>query len=80
MKLVEIHWLDSVGHAGAGWRSPDALEDFDMKIETVGWLAQETKDAYVVSAHRMSDDEGVYSPLKIPKVAVIGFWKIQLKE
>lgn len=78
MTLVEIHWLDSVGHATAGWRTPDALEDFDMKIETVGWLVQETEDAYVVSASRMCDGEGVYSPLKIPKVAVTGIWELEL--
>jgi hypothetical protein len=78
MKLVEIHWIDSVGHARGGWFDPDSLEDTDMTIQTFGWLVEETDNGYIVASSRMIDNDTVYAPLKIPKVAVTGFWVIEL--
>ena len=78
MKLVEIHWLDSMGCAEAGWFCPDTLDDCDMTIQTFGWLVDETDNGYIVSSHRVIGNDTVYSPLKIPKVAVVGFWEIKI--
>lgn len=77
MKLVEIHWLDSMG--AHSWREPDHLDTVDMTIHTIGWLVNETDSFYVVSASRCVENNDVYAPLKIPKCAVKGFWNIDLK-
>lgn len=75
MKKVEIHWTDSIG--GMGWKVVDHMNDCDMRMETIGWLANETEDAYVVSTSVCLENGEVHSPFKIPKAAVTGFWEIQ---
>ena len=76
MKIVEIHWLDSIGFAS--WNDPDSLSDTSMIQRSIGWLVGETDDSYIISATIGDGHEGVYAPLKIPKVAVVDFWFIKL--
>lgn len=78
MKLVEIHWIDSVGFEG-GWCQPDVLEDTDMVVNTIGFLVDETEHGYTISSSEFLCNGTVHSPLKIPKVSVIGLWEIKLK-
>lgn len=75
--IVEIHWLDSVGLAG--WKSPeDWLRDASMIHHSVGWLVDETDDSYIISSSIGECHDDAYAPFKIPKVAVTGFWKLEL--
>lgn len=74
MLKVEINWVDSMG--GFGWKSPDHMDDCDIRIQTIGWLVNETKDAYIVSTSVCLDNGDVHAPFKIPKVAVTGIWEI----
>ena len=75
-QAVLIHWNASMG--GAGWRDRDSVKEYDMRIQTIGWLIQDLPDSYVVSSHVSNQHGDPYSPLKIPKSAVIGFWEITL--
>lgn len=75
-QAVLIHWNDSI--SGGGWKDRDYAEDFDMQIQTIGWLIQDLPDSYVVSAHVSNVCGDPHSPMKIPKSAVTGFWEIEL--
>ncbi len=74
LKLVEIHWLDSMG--AIGWGNPKDQRDTSMIQRSFGWLVDETSESYTVSASIGDGHDDAYAPLKIPKVAVTGFWTI----
>lgn len=74
--IVEIHWVDSIGLAS--WQDRETLEDTSMIQRSIGWLVGETDDAFIVSATIGEGHESAYAPLKIPKVAVINLWTIEL--
>lgn len=74
--IVEIHWVDSIGLAS--WQDRETLEDTSMIQRSIGWLVGETDDAFIVSATIGEGHDAAYAPLKIPKVAVINLWTIEL--
>ena len=68
--IVEIHWVDSMGLND--WVEPDSLNEVSNTIETIGYLINETEDAYIVSSSRVKETEEVNAPIKIPKVSIFG--------
>lgn len=76
LPVVEIHWVDSMD--GRGWQNNDYMVDCDMGCRTVGLLVAEDDESYTVSTSQCLDNGQVVSPIKIPKVAVINYWEINL--
>jgi hypothetical protein len=55
MKIVEITWVDSAGMCGI-WETPDCEPLTPMKIKSVGYLWEKTKD-YVTIIQSIGNEQ-----------------------
>jgi len=80
MDLVYIKWIDSFG-CNAGWTTiEDIMDEVEMKIESVGWVAQETSKYILLVPHvhgavqlgkdRLAKESGC-GDMAIPKSAIV---------
>lgn len=70
--LVFVKWRDILGSSrDGGWTDLDEIKDMKPgAIESVGWLAAETKDTITIVAHVSIDTEDGQGWLVIPKAVV----------
>ena len=64
MRLVLVEWIDAVYHDL--WESLDNLGPIDMRVRSVGWLADETPDYLTIVPHQQSNQArgGISIPIK----------------
>jgi hypothetical protein len=70
IKVLLIDWIDSCGNSG--WLDSDVCKAELSQCQTVGFLVEETKDAYCVALNRTTTKG--HKPygeiISIPKVAI----------
>lgn len=76
MTPILIEWIDSIG--SDGWVDLDAIDNDSMIITTLGYLIREQEDSYVVSSS-VSQLGVCNAPIRIPKIAVLDVWKLEIK-
>lgn len=70
MKIIHIVWRDACGDDG--WASREQVEKEELvRIETVGFLVRESKEAYTLTMANDHSNEKVGAFMVIPKVNII---------
>lgn len=79
MTIVQIEWLDSF--RTHGWLdAEDATSRKEMDCYTIAYLVSENdKSITVATSHDGNDDPKFLDPLTIPRVAIVGYWEIELE-
>jgi hypothetical protein len=80
MKIVRIVWQDIVG--GLAWSNKEELLDYEDEVNpitTVGIYVGENT-THMVVALSSTADESYDSAMRIPKINIISFEELSLKE
>lgn len=77
-KKVIIKWVDS--RQIHGWTFDNELEDTPVNIETIGHLAKETDDAYIVALSKGEQPVQYNGINVIPKCCVVSIKEIKCNE
>ena len=76
MELVLIEWVDAVYHDL--WEPIDDAEPTDMKVQSVGWLLNDTPEYKTVAPHQQCAQ--VRGGMSIPASAIVKIQKLEIAE
>jgi len=71
MKLERVIWMDAGSDdEDSGWLKPEHIEDTDILVQSVGWIAKET-DKYLTLAMDLCSDGSTNTRGRIPKGMIV---------